>query len=204
MFKNLVFLLTLLFFVGCSSNKNMLDEKSIIKKTIEKKEFEIPSRIPFETIVTSKKDADGYLVGISNRFDFQDSAYKEWFDSGYQEYRTDQQVVNEISKHIHKLTIKAFMGTWCEDSQREMPKFYKILDQTKFDENYFQLICVDKTKKQENLEKDLNIFRIPTIIFYKNSKEIGRFVEYPRETIEKDILKIISEQPYKHSYVDYK
>ena len=204
MFKNLVFLLTLLFFVGCSSNKNMLDEKSIIKKTIEKKEFEIPSRIPFETIVTSKKDADGYLVGISNRFDFQDSAYKEWFDSGYQEYRTDQQVVNEISKHIHKLTIKAFMGTWCEDSQREMPKFYKILDQTQFDENYFQLICVDKTKKQENLEKDLNIFRVPTIIFYKNSKEIGRFVEYPRKTIEKDILKIISEQPYKHSYVDYK
>lgn len=195
MFKNLVFLLTLLFFVGCSSNKNMLDEKSIIKKTIEKKEFEIPSRIPFETIVTSKKDADGYLVGISNRFDFQDSAYKEWFDSGYQEYRTDQQVVNEISKHIHKLTIKAFMGTWCEDSQREMPKFYKILDQTQFDENYFQLICVDKTKKQENLEKDLNIFRVPTIIFYKNSKEIGRFVEYPRKTIEKDILKIISEQP---------
>ena len=195
MFKNLVFLLTLLFFVGCSSNKNMLDEKSIIKKTIEKKEFEIPSRIPFETIVTSKKDADGYLVGISNRFYFQDSAYKEWFDSRYQEYTTDQQVVNEISKHIHKLTIKAFMGTWCEDSQREMPKFYKILDQTQFDENYFQLICVDKTKKQENLEKDFNIIRVPTIIFYKNGKEIGRFVEYPRETIEKDILKIISEQP---------
>ena len=200
MFKNLVFLLTLLFFVGCSSNKNMLDEKSIIKKTIEKKEFEIPSRIPFETIVTSKKDADGYLVGISNRFDFQDSAYKEWFDSRYQEYTTDQQVVNEISKHIHKLTIKAFMGTWCGDSRREMPRFYKILDETKFDQNYFQLICVDRTKKHENLEKDLNIFRVPTIIFYKNGKEIGRYVEYPRETIEKDILKIVSEQPYKHSY----
>ena len=200
MTKYVIPLLTLLFFVGCSSNKKAVDKKLVITPKIEKTAVEIPSRIPFETIVTSKKDADGYLVGISNRFDFQDSAYKEWFDSRYQEYTTDQQVVSEISKHIHKLTIKAFMGTWCGDSRREMPRFYKILDETKFDQNYFQLICVDRTKKHENLEKDLNIFRVPTIIFYKNGKEIGRYVEYPRENIEKDILKIVSEQPYKHSY----
>lgn len=200
MTKYVIPLLTLLFFVGCSSNKKAVDKKLVITPKIEKTAVEIPSRIPFETIVTSKKDADGYLVGISNRFDFQDSAYKEWFDSRYEEYTTDQQVVSEISKHIHKLTIKAFMGTWCGDSRREMPRFYKILDETKFDQNYFQLICVDRTKKHENLEKDLNIFRVPTIIFYKNGKEIGRYVEYPRETIEKDILKIVSEQPYKHSY----
>ena len=200
MTKYVIPLLTLLFFVGCSSNKKAVDKKLVITPKIEKTAVEIPSRIPFETIVTSKKDADGYLVGISNRFDFQDSAYKGWFDSRYEEYTTDQQVVSEISKHIHKLTIKAFMGTWCGDSRREMPRFYKILDETKFDQNYFQLICVDRTKKHENLEKDLNIFRVPTIIFYKNGKEIGRYVEYPRETIEKDILKIVSEQPYKHSY----
>ncbi|NCT10551.1 MAG: thioredoxin family protein [Flavobacteriia bacterium] len=202
MFKNLVFLLTLLFFVGCSSNKKAVDKKLVITPKIEKKEAEVPSRIPFETIVTSKKDADGYLVGISNKFDFQDSAYKEWFDSRYEEYSTDKQVVTEISKHIHKLTIKAFMGTWCGDSRREIPRFYKILDETKFDVNYFQLICVDRSKTSpDHLEKDLNIFRVPTIIFYKNGREIGRFVEYPRETIEKDILKIVSGQPYKHSYV---
>ena len=200
MTKYVIPLLTFFFFVGCSSNKKAVDKKLVITPKIEKTAVEIPSRIPFETIVTSKKDADGYLVGISNRFDFQDSAYKEWFDSRYEEYTTDQQVVSEISKHIHKLTIKAFMGTWCGDSRREMPRFYKILDETKFDQNYFQLICVDRTKKHENLEKDLNIFRVPTIIFYKNGKEIGRYVEYPRETIEKDILKIVSEQPYKHSY----
>jgi thiol-disulfide isomerase/thioredoxin len=96
------------------------------------------------------------------------------------------------------------MGSWCEDSRREIPKFYKILDETKFDVNYLQLIAVDRSKKYDNYEKDLTIFRVPTIIFYKNGKEIGRFVEYPRETIEKDFLKIISGQPYKHSYVDYK
>ncbi|PQJ76196.1 thiol reductase thioredoxin [Polaribacter gangjinensis] len=190
-------------FFGCSTKKPTIDKKStIVTPVIEKKE--VITRIPFETLVTSKKDADGYLVGIANRFDFQDTAYKEWFDSRYEEYTTDKQVISEISKHIHQLTIKVFMGTWCGDSRREIPRFYKILDETKFDVNYLQLIAVDRSKKYDNYEKGLTIFRVPTIIFYKNGKEIGRFVEYPRETIEKDFLKIVSGMPYKHSYVDYK
>lgn len=199
--KKIFFLLVFLYFVGCSSNKNLVDEKTLNKPIAEKKEVEISKRIPFNNALTSKKNIDGYLVGIANRFDFEDQAYKEWFDSRYEEFITNKEVVNDISKYINQLTIKVFMGTWCVDSRREMPKFYKILDETKFDFNYFQLICVDRTKKHENLEKDLNIIRVPTIIFYKNGKEIGRFVEYPRETIEKDILKIVSGQPYKHSYV---
>lgn len=199
--KKMFFLLVFLYSVGCSSNKNLVDEKTLKNPIAEKKEVEIPKRVPFNNTLTSKKDIDGYLVGIANRFDFEDQAYKEWFDSRYEEFITNKEVVNDISKHINQLTIKVFMGTWCVDSRREMPKFYKILDETKFDLNYFQLICVDRTKKHENLEKDLNIIRVPTIIFYKNGKEIGRFVEYPRETIEKDILKIVSGQPYKHSYV---
>ena len=96
------------------------------------------------------------------------------------------------------------MGTWCGDSRREIPGFYKILDETAFDVNYLQLIGVDRSKKYDDYEKDLTIFRVPTIIFLKNGKEIGRFVEYPKETIEKDFLKIVSGQSYKHSYVDYK
>lgn len=187
--------------LGCKS----VDKKSIVLiQNIEKKETEIPSRIPFKDIVSAKKDANGYLVGIAKRLDFQDSDYKEWFDSRYEEYTTNKQIVNEISKYIHQLTIKVFMGTWCGDSRREIPGFYKILDETAFDVNYLQLIGVDRSKKYDNYEKDLTIFKVPTIIFLKNGKEIGRFVEYPRETIEKDFLKIVSGQYYKHSYIDYK
>ena len=36
--------------------------------------------------------------------------------------------------------------------------------------------------------------------FYKDGKEIGRYVEYARVSLEKDILKIVSGLPYKHSY----
>jgi len=50
------------------------------------------------------------------------------------------------------------------------------------------------------LEKDLNITNIPTFIFYKNGKEMHRIVESPMESLEKDMLKIITGQPYKHAY----
>jgi thiol-disulfide isomerase/thioredoxin len=93
------------------------------------------------------------------------------------------------------------MGTWCEDSQLETPRFYKLLDSLKFDPNKLTMITVNRAKKTpDNLQEGLNIFRVPTFIFYKKNKEIGRFVEYPRETLENDILKIVSGQPYKHSY----
>ena len=93
------------------------------------------------------------------------------------------------------------MGTWCGDSKRETPRFYKILEETNFDENYFELITVNRSKKTpDNLQEGFNIIRVPTFIFYKEGKEVGRYVEYPRETLEKDILKIVTGQAYKHSY----
>jgi len=36
-------------------------------------------------------------------------------------------------------------------------------------------------------------------MFYKKVKEIVRYVEYARESLEKDILKIIIGNTYKHS-----
>jgi transcriptional regulator with XRE-family HTH domain len=38
------------------------------------------------------------------------------------------------------------------------------------------------------------------VIFYKDGKEIGRYVEFARETLEKDMLAIVSGKSYKHSY----
>ena len=70
-----------------------------------------------------------------------------------------------------------------------------------FNYKNLELVAVDRSKKTpDNLQEGFNIIRVPTFIFYKNGEEIGRFVEYPRETVEEDILKIVSGEPYKHSY----
>ena len=141
------------------------------------------------------------LIGIKTKEDFKQGPHVEWFENNYNDYVLDKNSVKKIKGHLKGIKIKAFMGTWCEDSQQQTPRFYKLLDSLKFDPNKLTMITVDRSKKTpDNLQEGLNIFRVPTFIFYKKNKEIGRFVEYPRETLENDILKIVSGQPYKHSY----
>jgi hypothetical protein len=66
------------------------------------------------------------------------------------------------------------------------------MDMVNFNEKNISLIGVD-TKKQTYITdiSDLEIKLIPTFIFYRNDKEIGRIVETPKKTLEKDILKKI-------------
>lgn len=187
--KHLIILFSSIIFVACNANKS----------TVEKKAEEIVRQKANE--VTAQKNDRGYLIGIANKESFNDESYKSWFDSRYKQYNTDKEVIAKIKESINNYTIKGFMGTWCGDSKRETPRFYKVLEETGFDLNYFELITVGRNKKTpDNLQEGFNIVRVPTFIFYKNGKEVGRYVEYPRETIEKDILKIITAEPYKHSY----
>ena len=43
-----------------------------------------------------------------------------------------------------------------------------------------------------NETEGLNIEKVPTFIFYKNGIEIGRIIESPEKSIEKDFLKILN------------
>lgn len=146
-------------------------------------------------------DKDGNLVGIANKDYFLVEPFNEWFLTNYNAYEVDPATVESLKPLLENVKIKVFMGTWCGDSQDQTPVLYKILDSTNFNFDELQLITVNKNKKTpDSLEVGLDIERVPTFIFYKEGKEIGRFVEYPRESVEVDMLKIVSGIPYKHSY----
>ena len=147
------------------------------------------------------KNEKGNLVGIATKEDFQQAPYNTWFTENYKDTEFNQDVVNELKNHINGVKIKGFMGTWCGDSKRETPAFYKLLEAVNFNMKNLEFATVNRKKKTTfDLEKDLDIIRVPTFIFYKNGKEIGRYVEYAQESMEEDFLKIISGKPYKHSY----
>ena len=193
--KNLIIILSTVIFIACNSNKTAVENKTS-EVTEEIEEVQIATRE-----ITAKKDEKGYLIGVANKESFEDDAFKGWFESRYSEYNTDEETIEKLTEALEGVTIKGFMATWCGDSKRETPRFYKILDETGYDQNDFELITVNRSKKTpDNLQEGFNVLRVPTFIFYKDGEEIGRYVEYPRETLEKDILKIVTGQPYKHSY----
>jgi thiol-disulfide isomerase/thioredoxin len=98
---------------------------------------------------------------------------------------------------LEGVEIKVVMGTWCHDSKREVPRFYKILSHKT---DNIEMIALDRKKQSPNGETDaMAITNTPTFIFYKNGKEMNRIVETPVDSLERDMIKILSGKEYRHS-----
>jgi thiol-disulfide isomerase/thioredoxin len=88
-----------------------------------------------------------------------------------------------------------FLGTWCGDSKREVPRFMKIADMAGIPADRIRLCGVDRAKKSpDGLAAPYEIVRVPTFIVFRNGKEEGRIVERPLGTLEGDLLTILARQ----------
>lgn len=144
------------------------------------------------------------LLGEFHKEDLMQEPYASWFKPDFESYEPDEKAMKTIKKNIDDYEIKLFMGTWCHDSKRETPRLLKILDEAGFNYDDMTMYAVNYRKQTPSkAEEGLNIHRVPTIIFYKDGKEVNRFVEYAQgESLEEDIAKIVSGKEYKNSYAD--
>ncbi len=132
--------------------------------------------------------------------------FAEWFNPGYDDYHPHQPIISSLkTQKWNDITIQVFMGTWCGDSKREVPRFMKLMNEISFPENKITYIGVggsDSLVKQSpgHEEKGKGIFRVPTFIIYKNGIELSRINEYPVNSLEKDLLQIMTNQPYIPNY----
>ncbi len=133
------------------------------------------------------------LIGECSREAFKDTSFNWWWMSEYDLYNVDSVSLKEIKNGLKNVNIKVVMGTWCSDSRREVPRFFKILDAMNYPSEKVKIICVDEDKKTKGDELNgLKIELVPTIIFYKDGNELGRIIESPRDTLEKDMIKILT------------
>ena len=152
-------------------------------------------------IAQTKEDRNGNLVGKLEKIDFLQGKFKSWFEPEYKEYQPSKSALKKIRKNIDGISIKVFMGTWCHDSHREIPRFYKIMEAVEMNVENIEVIGLTRGKRTpDDLQEGYNIKNTPSFIFYKGEKEIGRYIEQPRKSMEKDFLKIITGKPYKHTY----
>jgi len=89
-----------------------------------------------------------------------------------------------------------FLGSWCDDAKREVPRFLKLMQILNIDPSHLTLIGVDRDHRSPGKEEQkYNVEKVPTFIFLKNAKEVGRIVEAPLASIEKDIRGFFVVQP---------
>ncbi|MGB7785537.1 MAG: thioredoxin family protein [Salinimicrobium sp.] len=146
-------------------------------------------------------DQQGILVGKITKEDLEQAPYSAWFEPMYASYKPSEEELETIKNNINDYKIKVFMGTWCGDSKREVPKLYKLLEESGYNMDNIEMQAVkhDKTLPGD-LQAGYDVHHVPTIIFYKDGKEVNRFVEYPQENFEEDIAKIVSKEEYHNSY----
>lgn len=164
----------------------------------------LPDLITFnDSKIIESSESEEYtdIIGLFDRKELSNNPHAEWFDQNYSDYNLDQKTLDKLKPLFKDLEITVFMGTWCSDSRKEIPVFYKLIDKLNFDEESIELIgmTLEKTTP-DSLELNQNLINVPTFIFKKDGKEINRIVEFPLETIEKDILEILTTNNYQNPY----
>jgi len=203
------YLLTLLVFstliFGCNNSKQGAENKesqdsATLEQSGENAGF---SEWNMNKQVADTIDGGMMLLGPINAQGLNQEPYSLWFEENTKAYTPDMTVVEEIKPLLKSCYIKVFMGTWCEDSQREVPALMKLLNLTEFDQSQLEIIAMTHDKDTpENYEADYEIEFIPTIMFFKDGAELNRIVEYTQETMEQDLLKILKQQAYTPAYAE--
>jgi len=153
------------------------------------------------------KDSRGndMLWGKCTRDALLKQPFADWFKPNYDSYVVDSFTCNFIKPLLRGKSITIFMGTWCGDSKREVPRVLKMLDCCGFSPKDLTLVMVSNKdsmykKSPQHEEVGRNIVRVPTIIIEQKEAEIGRIVESPITSLEKDMLSILRKEKYLPNY----
>ncbi len=132
------------------------------------------------------------LIGLISRADFLNPPYNEWFKDEYEKYEVDKNKLPQI-KNPNDYNFVIVMGTWCPDSRREVPRFYKIIDQMGVYPQNIKMYAVDRNFKAGKWDvSKFDIERIPTFIVFYQGKELGRIIEKPKKSLEEDLNEIFN------------
>lgn len=115
-----------------------------------------------------------------------------WFGEDYLGYQPERRYVDQVPGHMGDVDIICFLGTWCSDSKRDVPRMIRIFQTKNIAPEKLRLIGLDRAKKSPGGEEaEYGIERVPTFVILRDGEEIGRIVEAPLASLEKDMLGII-------------
>ncbi len=150
----------------------------------------------YEICPDEKHPEQHIFRGIINKYVVQnDTAYTKWYNSSQGYYSPDTATLNAFERTKGKIQFVVFGGTWCEDTQFILPKFFKIQEKSGVPDDAITFFGVNRAKKSLGSISDaFNVTLVPTIIVMKGGKEIGRVVEYGKTgKWDKELVEILNQ-----------
>ena len=143
-------------------------------------------------IIPDEKNGEPLILGYCPARAMNDSVFFNTWTTEYNNYQPDYETLDSLEGKLEDITIKIVFRSTCSDSREQLPRLFKILNELNYNINTITLIGVNREKQGlSNETEGLELELVPTIIFYKNGNEIGRIVETPVESLEKDLLKVL-------------
>ncbi len=187
--------------------------RTLVLLIISNATFAIAQTILVQAQAPPQKAIETHLFGKTSLGALKQAPFAEWFEKGYNDYSPTPSVVERLTtmplqKELSVTKIQIFLGTWCGDSKREVPRMIKVLHKVGVPDTNIEFICLssaDSLYKQSpaHEERGREIYRVPTMIFTQTGKEIGRIVEFPAESLERDVVAILSKSGYSPNYRSY-
>ena len=140
----------------------------------------------------TEKQPEHMELGTTTRAAIETPQYP-WFDTSYSVYQPKSEMLEDMDAQLDSLSFLVVFGTWCSDSKREVPRFFKILDRLKFPTDRITMYGVDRSiKSPQGIPQQFHITKVPTIVVLHGGTEIGRIIESPKTTLEFDLMEILS------------
>lgn len=140
----------------------------------------------------AQSDTIPVITGLFNDTILNSDFFKSWnvIQSGIQ---VDEAIVEELRGFkLADVSFELVMGTWCEDSQYHAPVMIKLAEDLGIP---IAIIGINREKDcpfKSSKCKNWDIEYVPTLKVMKGNEELGRIVENPSFSVEKDVLTIIS------------
>ena len=119
--------------------------------------------------------------------------FNDWYSDEFDGYKVDKELLAAIS-NPNQYNYELFLGTWCGDSRREVPRIEKIFINLGIDFDKVKIVTVDREKvSPENEQAGKDIRYVPTLIVKMGDTEVGRIVESPSSesaSLESDLFEI--------------
>jgi thiol-disulfide isomerase/thioredoxin len=146
-----------------------------------------------EEAAKQEKEKDGpALVGNLDREQIE-AAVPDWVQAEV-EAQPEPAAAQALAAVEPGAEVVVFLGTWCSDSRREVPRFWKALDATGGAVSFtIRYVGVDREKKEPAAAVAGSDVRfLPTFIVQRDGRETGRIVETSPHGVEQDLLDLLT------------
>ena len=151
--------------------------------------------IDFEDIRKRTTNIKGYIDTLSDKD-------KDIVMEAYDEYNTNEDVVEELREVMKGLKVVIFSAPWCGDCKRAMPPMLHLEDKIGIDAMVFGTIKSDPLNKEVQWKvppsppeiNEWGATAIPWFEFFdSDGNKVGTLIEKPKvkDTLEEEILHIL-------------